>query len=166
MQGTTYVYDTFFRPYLSRHETQIDRHLLELHTRTSDIASLFFQRLASYGQSRFYEVLEYVASQSNTSSGSRNVRVRVMFLYFSIIYIYIFFLFYFNITVLFIISLVTIPVGFCKYTDCFAYLPKFKQYLKYILLDIKPPSIFNVIFKHEGMQKIIKLPQFCLNSLP
>ncbi|XP_078178159.1 putative HVA22-like protein g [Carex rostrata] len=75
-KGTTYVYDTFFRPYLSRHETQIDRHLLELHTRVSDVASLFFHRLANYGQSRVYEVLEYVASQSNTSSGSRTIRRR------------------------------------------------------------------------------------------
>jgi receptor expression-enhancing protein 1/2/3/4 len=73
------VYDTFFRPYLSRHETRIDRHLLEMHTRASDIASLFFQRFATYGQSRIYEVLEYVASQSNTSSGSRNFQVGVSF---------------------------------------------------------------------------------------
>ncbi|KAJ4770617.1 HVA22-like protein [Rhynchospora pubera] len=72
-KGTSYVYDTFFRPYLSRHETQIDRHLLEFHTRASDVASVFFLRVASYGQSRFYEVLQYVAAQSDTSSGSRNV---------------------------------------------------------------------------------------------
>ncbi|OAY77383.1 putative HVA22-like protein g isoform X2 [Ananas comosus] len=63
-KGTTYVYDTFFRPYVAKHETEIDRNLLELRTRASDITVLYFQRVASYGQTRFFEILQYVASQS------------------------------------------------------------------------------------------------------
>nr|CAD1821341.1 unnamed protein product [Ananas comosus var. bracteatus] len=51
-KGTTYVYDTFFRPYVAKHETEIDRNLLELRTRASDITVLYFQRVASYGQTR------------------------------------------------------------------------------------------------------------------
>ncbi|KAL5154561.1 HVA22-like protein i [Glycine soja] len=34
--GTTYVYDSFFRPYVAKHETEIDRNLLELRTRAGD----------------------------------------------------------------------------------------------------------------------------------
>ncbi|KAJ0791000.1 hypothetical protein HanOQP8_Chr01g0000701 [Helianthus annuus] len=31
--GTTYVYDSFFKPYISKHEPEIDRNLMELKTR-------------------------------------------------------------------------------------------------------------------------------------
>ncbi|XP_041021781.1 putative HVA22-like protein g [Juglans microcarpa x Juglans regia] len=63
-KGTTYVYDSFFRPYLAKHETEIDRNLLELRTRAGDIAVLYWQRAASYGQTRIYDILQYVAAQS------------------------------------------------------------------------------------------------------
>lgn len=63
-QGTTYVYDSFFRPYLAKHENEIDRNLLELKTRAGDILVLYWQRAASYSQTRIFEILQYVASQS------------------------------------------------------------------------------------------------------
>lgn len=63
-KGTTYVYDSFFRPYVAKHEPEIDRNLLELRTRAGDIAVLYWQRAASYGQTRVFEILQYVASQS------------------------------------------------------------------------------------------------------
>ncbi|XP_058098813.1 putative HVA22-like protein g [Magnolia sinica] len=63
-RGTAYVYDSFLRPYVAKHETEIDRNLLELRTRAGDIAVLYWQRAASYGQTRVFEILQYVASQS------------------------------------------------------------------------------------------------------
>ncbi|XP_070668556.1 putative HVA22-like protein g [Malus domestica] len=36
-KGTSYVYDSFFRPYLAKHENEIDRNLLELRTRAGDM---------------------------------------------------------------------------------------------------------------------------------
>ncbi|XP_022139541.1 HVA22-like protein i [Momordica charantia] len=63
-RGTTYVYDSFFKPYVAKHETDIDRNLLELRTRAGDIAVVYWQRAASYGQTRIYEILQYVAAQS------------------------------------------------------------------------------------------------------
>ncbi|XP_057973131.1 putative HVA22-like protein g [Malania oleifera] len=63
-KGTTYVYDSFFRPYVAKHETEIDRNLLELRTRAGDIAVLYWQKAASYGQTRFFEILQYIAAQS------------------------------------------------------------------------------------------------------
>lgn len=63
-QGTTYVYDSFFRPYLAKHENDIDRNLLELRTRAGDITILYWQRAASYGQTRIFDILQYVAAQS------------------------------------------------------------------------------------------------------
>ncbi|CAI9786555.1 unnamed protein product [Fraxinus pennsylvanica] len=63
-KGTTYVYDSFFRPYVAKHETDIDRNLLELRTRAGDMAVLYWQKTASYGQTRIFEILQYIASQS------------------------------------------------------------------------------------------------------
>ena len=63
-QGTTYVYDSFFKPYVAKHETEIDRNLLELRTRAGDVAVLYWQKAASYGQTRIFDILQYVASQS------------------------------------------------------------------------------------------------------
>ncbi|KAK4434613.1 HVA22-like protein i [Sesamum alatum] len=63
-KGTTYIYDSFFRPYVSKHENEIDRNLLELRTRAGDIALLYWQKGASYAQTRVYDILHYIALQS------------------------------------------------------------------------------------------------------
>ncbi|KAK9129543.1 hypothetical protein Sjap_010030 [Stephania japonica] len=63
-KGTRYIYDSFFRPYISKHETEIDRNIMELRTRAGDIAILYWQRAATYGQTRVFEILQYIASQS------------------------------------------------------------------------------------------------------
>jgi receptor expression-enhancing protein 1/2/3/4 len=64
LQGTTYVYGTFFKPYISQHENEIDRNLLELRARATDTVVLYFQKAASAGQNTFFDVLKYVAAQS------------------------------------------------------------------------------------------------------
>jgi hypothetical protein len=56
LQGTTYVYGTFFKPYISQHENEIDRNLLEPRARATDTAVLYFQKAASAGQSTFSEI--------------------------------------------------------------------------------------------------------------
>ncbi|KAK7291237.1 hypothetical protein RIF29_06214 [Crotalaria pallida] len=63
-KGTTYVYDSFFRPYVANHETEIDHFLLDIRTRAGDIAVLYWQKAASYGQTRIYDILQFVAAQS------------------------------------------------------------------------------------------------------
>jgi len=64
LQGTTYVYGTFFKPYISQHENEIDRNLLELRARATDMVVIYFQKAASVGQNTFFDVLKYVAAQS------------------------------------------------------------------------------------------------------
>lgn len=73
-KGTTYVYSTFLRPFVANHEREIDRHLNELRTRAGDLAFQYWQRGSVYAQSRFMEVLQYVASQSPSTpqQGSMN----------------------------------------------------------------------------------------------
>lgn len=58
------MYETFLQPYVESHENEIDRNLLELKTRAGDFAVLYWQKVANYGQTRVYEVLQYVASQA------------------------------------------------------------------------------------------------------
>ncbi|KAK8968478.1 HVA22-like protein i [Platanthera guangdongensis] len=40
-RGTTYIYETFFRPYVASHETEIDCDLLELMVRAGDMIFLY-----------------------------------------------------------------------------------------------------------------------------
>ncbi|KAJ0669706.1 hypothetical protein HanOQP8_Chr13g0465691 [Helianthus annuus] len=63
-KGTSYVYDSFFQPYISKHETEIDRNLSELRTMAGDMTVLYWQRTASYIQTRTFDIIQYVASQS------------------------------------------------------------------------------------------------------
>ncbi|KAF5747170.1 HVA22-like protein i [Tripterygium wilfordii] len=75
-KGTTYVYDSFFRPYVAKHENDIDRNLFELRTRAGDMAILYWQRASSYGQTRVFEILQYIASQSTPRPQPQGARAR------------------------------------------------------------------------------------------
>ncbi|KAM7475126.1 hypothetical protein LguiB_022369 [Lonicera macranthoides] len=55
-------------PYVSKHEKRIDDNLEELKNRVATIAIVVWQKAAHYGQARFFEILEYVSSQSASSS--------------------------------------------------------------------------------------------------
>lgn len=63
-RGTTYIYETFLRPYVASHETEIDRNLLELKARAGDMVFLYWQKAAIYGQTRIFEIFQYIASQA------------------------------------------------------------------------------------------------------
>nr|AYM54765.1 HVA22-like transcript variant X6 [Cymbidium ensifolium] len=66
-KGTTYIYHTFFQPFMSRHENMIDRKLLELRTRAADLAARYWQKALRLGRSRFLEILQYVISQPSST---------------------------------------------------------------------------------------------------
>lgn len=79
LQGTTYIYGTFFKPYISQHENEIDRNLLELRARASDVVVVYVQKVATVGQNTFFDVLKYVASQSpSQKSKQQRSQVRIM----------------------------------------------------------------------------------------
>lgn len=68
LQGTTYVYETFLKPYVVERETDIDRRLLEMRARALDMAVLYWKNIAEQGQTKFFEALRYLASQSHRAS--------------------------------------------------------------------------------------------------
>ncbi|XP_071713398.1 HVA22-like protein i [Rutidosis leptorrhynchoides] len=63
-KGTIYIYSTFVKPYLLKHEGDIDRTIAELKTRAGDSASLYIQRVLAYGQTRAVEIVQLVMTQS------------------------------------------------------------------------------------------------------
>ena len=74
-QGTSYVYNSFFRPYVAKHEADIDHTLLELSVKAGDLAILYWQKAMSFGQTRFFEILQYVSSQSASRPKSDKVSI-------------------------------------------------------------------------------------------
>lgn len=64
LQGTGFVYQTFLRPYVSRHESEIDRQLMEWKAKGWDMFSRYWGMFAKSGHSAFFQALEYVATQS------------------------------------------------------------------------------------------------------
>ncbi|KAL4182926.1 hypothetical protein AMTRI_Chr11g152660 [Amborella trichopoda] len=71
-KGTTYVYQTFVRPYVSKHEGEFDRHLVEFRARAGGLFLMYWQCVARYGHARFFEILEYLSSQSSASNHPQN----------------------------------------------------------------------------------------------
>lgn len=64
-KGSAYVYETFVRPFVAKHETDIDRNLLELKTRAGDMIILYGRKCTIYMQARFIDILQYIASHSS-----------------------------------------------------------------------------------------------------
>ncbi|KAJ7942456.1 HVA22-like protein [Quillaja saponaria] len=54
-KGTGYVYDYVLRPYVAKHETNIDRKILEWRARAWDLAIFYWQNCAQLGQSAFFQ---------------------------------------------------------------------------------------------------------------
>ncbi|OAP18076.1 HVA22G [Arabidopsis thaliana] len=67
-KGTTYVYDSFFRPYIAKHENEIDRNLVKVKTRAKDMAMIYLQKAINQGQTKFFEILQYITEQSTPKS--------------------------------------------------------------------------------------------------
>ncbi|CAH9137814.1 unnamed protein product [Cuscuta epithymum] len=69
-KGTTYVYESFFKPLVKEHQHEIDRNLEELKTKAGDTALSYWQKAAGYIQKRVFEILQYIALQSTSTSPS------------------------------------------------------------------------------------------------
>ena len=60
---------------MAKHEADIDHTLLELRVKAGDIATLYWQKAVSFGQTRFFEILQYVSSQSTSQPKSDKVSI-------------------------------------------------------------------------------------------
>ncbi|KAI3471891.1 hypothetical protein Pfo_028579 [Paulownia fortunei] len=73
-KGTGYVYETLVRPYVSKHETGIDRSLLEFRERAWNLAIYYWHNCTELGSTKILQFLQFVASQSGRITGSEEVR--------------------------------------------------------------------------------------------
>nr|GEX72076.1 putative HVA22-like protein g [Tanacetum cinerariifolium] len=78
--GTKSIYQSFVKPYLSKHEAEIDCTLMELKTRAGDSATLYCSRVLVYGQIRAFEILQMVMAtaapqESNQTAAARSSAV-------------------------------------------------------------------------------------------
>ncbi|KAJ7552939.1 hypothetical protein O6H91_06G077600 [Diphasiastrum complanatum] len=64
-KGTSYIYSTFLKPFLSSHKTEIDQNLGELRIRAGDMAYSYWRLSSVFILAKIFEFLRYVASQSS-----------------------------------------------------------------------------------------------------
>ncbi|KVH88266.1 putative HVA22-like protein g [Cynara cardunculus var. scolymus] len=62
-KGTGYVYEAMLRPFVARHETDIERSLKEMRARAWDVAIYYWHNSTELGQTRFFEIFRYLASK-------------------------------------------------------------------------------------------------------
>ncbi|KAK6131587.1 hypothetical protein DH2020_034601 [Rehmannia glutinosa] len=67
-KGTGFVYDTLLRPYVSKHETDIDRSLLEFRDRAWNLAIYYWHNCTELGSTKILQFLQFVSSQSGRST--------------------------------------------------------------------------------------------------
>ncbi|KAE8717055.1 HVA22-like protein i [Hibiscus syriacus] len=63
-KGTNFVYDTFLRPYMAEHETEVDRKIMELRARAWDVFTHYWANCSEMGLAKFFEMFQYIAGQT------------------------------------------------------------------------------------------------------
>ncbi|XP_071690470.1 putative HVA22-like protein g [Rutidosis leptorrhynchoides] len=61
-KGTGYVYNAMLRPFIARHETDIERSLREMRAKAWDVAIYYWHNASELGQTRIFEIFRYLAS--------------------------------------------------------------------------------------------------------
>ncbi|KAL2508996.1 putative HVA22-like protein g [Forsythia ovata] len=73
-KGTRYVYESFLRPILLKHEKDVDRSLLEFRERAWTLAIFYWQNCTQHGSEKIFQFLQFVAAKSaKITPGSQNV---------------------------------------------------------------------------------------------
>lgn len=67
-KGAMYVYSTFLKPLVSKHEMDIDRNLMFLRRQALQMSVVYWKKILVYGQAVFFEFLHYLSSQSPHAS--------------------------------------------------------------------------------------------------
>ncbi|CAI9097632.1 OLC1v1034102C1 [Oldenlandia corymbosa var. corymbosa] len=59
-KGSGYVYDTLLKPYMIKHESDIDRNLVEFRARAWDLLVYYWENCTQLGQSTFFQLLDFL----------------------------------------------------------------------------------------------------------
>ncbi|GFQ02948.1 hva22-like protein i [Phtheirospermum japonicum] len=77
-KGTGVVYDTLLRPYVTKHELDIDRSLIEFRERAWNLAIYYWHNCTELGSTKILQFLQFVGSPSTrvTEPGPESVAAR------------------------------------------------------------------------------------------
>ncbi|KAK6916280.1 TB2/DP1/HVA22-related protein [Dillenia turbinata] len=67
VEGTTYVYNTFLRPYIATHEEDIDQLLSQLKITLRETLNFYWHQASIHGQKLISEISQFLNSQSAAS---------------------------------------------------------------------------------------------------
>lgn len=65
-QGTWYVYEAMLRPFVERHETDIERSLKELRSKAWDVAIYYWHNSTELGQTKIFEIFQYLVDKPSS----------------------------------------------------------------------------------------------------
>lgn len=71
-KGTTNVYETVLRPYVSKHEYDFDKMFREWGVRGWDLAIYYWKNCTELGQATLWQFLDYLAAQSKKISSKNS----------------------------------------------------------------------------------------------
>ncbi|KAM0016123.1 hypothetical protein Hdeb2414_s0031g00709571 [Helianthus debilis subsp. tardiflorus] len=63
LYGTRYVYNAMLRPFVARHETDIELSLREMRAKAWDVTIYYWHNSSELGQTRFFEIIHYLTSK-------------------------------------------------------------------------------------------------------
>ncbi|KAL8246437.1 hypothetical protein R6Q59_007653 [Mikania micrantha] len=66
-KGTGFVYDAMLRPFVVRHETDIERSLKQFRDKAWDVAIYYWQNSTELGQTKIFEIFQYLLSKPSNS---------------------------------------------------------------------------------------------------
>ncbi|XP_010246545.1 PREDICTED: putative HVA22-like protein g [Nelumbo nucifera] len=69
--GTSYVYETFLRPFMTRYEPDLDQNMGELRRRAWNLAVMHWHNVANFGETTFAQFLQYLTSKAKGSEAPK-----------------------------------------------------------------------------------------------
>lgn len=63
IKGTGYVYHSLLKPYLAKHETDVDQNLHEFQTRAWDLLLYYWENCTQLGQTAIFQTFDYITYQ-------------------------------------------------------------------------------------------------------
>ncbi|XP_076921360.1 putative HVA22-like protein g [Bidens hawaiensis] len=67
-RGTGFVYETMLRPFMVRHETDIETRLKQFRDRAWDVAIYYWQNSTELGQTKIFEIFQYLLSSKPSTT--------------------------------------------------------------------------------------------------
>ncbi|KAM0939778.1 hypothetical protein DsansV1_C19g0157021 [Dioscorea sansibarensis] len=72
-QGTGFVYETLLRPFIVKHEPEIEEKLEKIRSKSGELLMFYIKNFTSKGQSMILEVIHYIISHAQSRTQNRTV---------------------------------------------------------------------------------------------